>query len=97
MSALDDYLCVHQSFCASWLSLEAGKCDCGLNEAIDDLAILRKRADQLNIDLLEVMPIIDKIIRREDGDISDAWALAISWKRNYARDIHWPDLPKEKE
>ena len=49
MSALDDYLCVHQSTCASWLSLEAGKCDCGLNEAIDKLSDLRTALEEAKV------------------------------------------------
>jgi hypothetical protein len=43
------------------------------------------KIDQLNIDLREVAPIIDLIIKHD----KDAWPLAISWKRNYFRDIEF--------
>jgi hypothetical protein len=54
-------------------------------EAEQELSKLRTTIDQLNIDLREVAPIIDLIIKHD----KDAWPLAISWKRNYFRDIEF--------
>jgi len=66
MSALDSYLCVHQSTCASWLSLEAGECSCGLNEAHAELEVIRKN-------MKEATDMIKFIIKYYDETVDGLW------------------------